>query len=297
MLARSLPVATATLNMKTVRKAVVTAAAPSQHDLPLQQLVDQDGQVKTALQLVLEQSAEAGIEEFCLVIRSQDHDAYRDASAGFDVTFAFQEQPLGYADAMLKAKSFVGDEPFLHSVGDHVYLSAGNESCVSQLISIAAKRSCSISAVQATRENTLPYFGIVAGPHLSIEESIYEIQTVVEKPTPTRAEQDLVTPGLRSGYYLGFFGLHVLEPEIMTLLQEVTDANKDRAATLSDALAILPSRGKYLAAALDGTRYNLGVKYGLLKAQLAIALSGNDRDEILSELVDLMATRAIGVSS
>lgn len=292
--------------MKTVRKAVITAAAPSQHHLPLQQLVDRDGQVKTALQLVFEQSADAGIEEFCLIIRPQDRDAYRDASVGFDVQLAVQDEPLGYADALLKAKPFVGDEPFLHSVGDHVYLSAGDQSCVSQLIEIASKHACSISAVQPTRENTLPYFGIVAGPHLPREERLYEIQTVVEKPTPTRAEQDLVTPGLRSGHYLGFFGLHVLEPDILTLLEQMmaqtltagptTTGGGSHPPTLSDALDKLPSRGRYLAASLDGTRYNLGVKYGLLKAQLAIALAGNDRDEILSELVDLMATRTIGAS-
>lgn len=283
--------------MKTVRKAVITAAAPSQHHLPLQQLVDRDGEVKTALQLVMEQSAEAGIDQFCLVIRPQDRDAYRSAVAGFDVELAIQDQPRGYADALLTAKTFVGDEPFLHSVGDHVYLAANEQSCVSQLIAIATKHACSISAVQPTRENTLPYFGIVAGPHAPREDRIYEIQTVVEKPSPTRAEQDLVTPGLRSGYYLGFFGLHVLEPEILTILGEIKSDDAGVPVTLSDALAKLPSRGKYLAASLDGTRYNLGVKYGLLKAQLAIALAGHDRDEILSELIELMATREIGASS
>ena len=283
--------------MKPVRKAVITAAAPSQHHLPLQQLVDRDGCEKTALQLVLDESAAAGIEQFCIVIRPGDRESYEQATGGLrgiDVTFAVQDQPRGYADAILQARSFVGDDPFLHSVGDHVYLAAEQQSCVAQLIQIADQQQCSISAVQPTRENTLPYFGIVAGPHVPRQEHLYEIQTVVEKPTPTRAEQDLVTPGLRSGYYLGFFGMHVLAPEIFPLLQShVDDDQKTSPATLSDALAELPTRGRYLAAALHGTRYNLGVKYGLLKAQLAIALSGQDRDEILSELVDLMATRTM----
>ena len=55
---------------------------------------------------------------------------------------------------------------------------------------------------------------------------------------------------------------------------------------------MLLTRGKYLAYRLDGTRQNLGIRYGLLKAQLAIGLSGQDRDEILVELIDLLANRA-----
>ena len=63
---------------------------------------------------------------------------------------------------------------------------------------------------------------------------------------------------------------------------------------LSDAVALLPARGRYLAHKLEGARYNLGVKYGLLKAQLAIGLSGRDRDQILVEMVDLLSHRLEG---
>ena len=290
--------------MKPIRKAVVTAAAPNQHHLPLQQLVDRDGREKTALAMFLEQSAQAGIEEICVVIRPGDEDAYRGAAAAAGdsaaIDFVVQPSADGYADAILRAKDFVGDDPFLHSVGDHVYLSTSEKSCVAQLIDIATARRGSVSAVQPTRENNLPYFGVVSGPHVGREDHLYEVQKVVEKPTPTRAEQELVTPGLRSGYYLGFFGIHVLAPEVMPLLEQVASrpqTNGHGRPTLSDALAMLPSRGTYLAAALDGTRYNLGAKYGLLRAQLAISLAGQDRDQILSELVDLMATRTLGASS
>ena len=57
---------------------------------------------------------------------------------------------------------------------------------------------------------------------------------------------------------------------------------------------MLPSRGRYLAYQVEGSRYNLGVKYGILKAQLAIGLSGQDRDEILVEMMDLLADRLEG---
>ena len=276
-----------------VRKAVITAAAPDQNRLPLQQLVDRNGDDKTALQLIVEETVAAGVEEICLVIRPGDDSAYRAAAGDHlgSLHFVQQPRPLGYADAIFQAKSFVGSAPFLHLVGDHLYLSATDQPCAEQLVHVASEFECSVSAVQATRENNLPYFGIVSGPHVPRYNGLYEVERVIEKPTPTLAEQELVTPGLRAGHYLGFFGMHVLTADVMGLIDQLLREDHGKQPTLSDALGRLPSRGKYLAYELRGTRYNLGIKYGLLKAQLAIGLSGQDRDQILTEMVDLLASR------
>jgi len=276
-----------------VRKAVITAAAPDQNRLPLQQLVSRDGEDKTALQLIIEETLSAGVEEICLVIKPGDQRSY-ELAAGSHVGclhFVTQDQPLGYADALYRAQAFTAGEAFLHLVGDHLYLSKTAESCASQLVRVARDFQCSVSAVQATRENNLPYFGIVSGPLVPRHEGLYEIERVVEKPTPTYAEQELVTPGLRSGHYLGFFGMHVLTSEVMDQIAQLLQQSPTSKPSLSDAAARLPGRGKYLAYALQGTRYNLGIKYGLLIAQLAIGLSGHDRDQILTEMVDLLAHR------
>jgi len=64
--------------------------------------------------------------------------------------------------------------------------------------------------------------------------------------------------------------------------------------TLADALAQLATRERYLAIESTGLRYDVGVKYGLLIAQLALALNGRDRDEVLSRLVELLAMRQLG---
>ena len=151
-----------------VRKAIITAAAPQQNRLPLQQLVDRNGEDKTALQLVVEETVAAGIEEICVVIKPGDQAAYESAAGSQigSLQFVEQPQPLGYADAIFRAESFVGDEPFLHLVGDHLYLSDTDEPCAKQLVQVANEFQCSVSAVQATRENNLPYFGIVSGPHV-----------------------------------------------------------------------------------------------------------------------------------
>lgn len=276
-----------------VRKAVITAAAPDQHRLPLQTLVDRAGAERTALELIIQETVAAGVDDVCIVIRPGDENAFRVAAGDLvgHLHFVLQDKPRGYADALHRARDFVSGEPYLHLVGDHLYVSGSDVACARQLVDVAAEFGCSVSAVQATRENRLPYFGIVAGPHVPRRDSLYEIQRVIEKPTPTLAEQELVTPGLRAGHYLGFFGMHVLTPEVDALIADLLGVSSDARPSLSDALAMLPARGRYLAAELSGARYNLGIRYGLLKAQLAISLSGVDRDQILTELIDLLATR------
>jgi UTP--glucose-1-phosphate uridylyltransferase len=274
-----------------VRKAVITAAGPRQNRLPLQQLVCRQGEDKTALQLIVEETISAGVEEICVVIRPGDEPSYRNAAGTHIGSLQFVEQPApnGYADAVYRAKGFVGDEPFMHLVGDHLYLSKTDIPCAKQLVSVAAEHECSVSAVQATRENKLPYFGIVSGTHVPRHEGVYEVDRVVEKPTPTFAEQELVTAGLRAGHYLGFFGMHVLTSEVMEVIGELLEKPTETTITLSDALWQLGKRQRYLAYEVQGTRYNLGVQYGLLISQLAIGLSGRHRDLILTEMVELLA--------
>jgi UTP--glucose-1-phosphate uridylyltransferase len=276
-----------------VTKAVITAAAPNQNTLPLQRLVDREGRDKTALQFIVEETLSAGIEEICVVIQPGDARGYELAAGEHlgNIRFVEQPQPLGYADAIHRAKSFVDNEPFLHLVGDHLYLSTCDVPCAKQLVQVASEFDCSVSAVQSTRENKLPYFGIVAGTHVPRFERLYEVSRVVEKPTPTLAEQELVTPGLRSGHYLGFFGMHVLMPAVMDAIEQLLTQSNGLKPTLSDAAAMMPSRERYLAYQLQGNRYNIGIKYGLLIAQLAIGLSGRDRDQILTEMLDLVANR------
>lgn len=276
-----------------IRKAVITAAAPAQRGLPLQMLVDRDGQSKSALQIVLEEAVAAGIEQICVVLCPGDEPAYA-AAAGSQagrLHFVVQEQPQGYGHALFGAQAFTAGEPFLHLVSDHLYISQGPQRCAQQLIQMAQAENCAVSAVQATRESMLPYYGTIGGHRVPRQNHLYQVETVCEKPTPTQAEQTLIVPGLRAGHYLCFFGMHVLTPAVMDLLGELVAGAGDRRVTLSEALAQLPDKERYLALEVQGQRYNIGVKNGLLIAQLALALDGSDRDEVLSQLVELLATR------
>ncbi|MEM0926805.1 MAG: sugar phosphate nucleotidyltransferase [Planctomycetota bacterium] len=279
-----------------VRKAVITAAAPDQTRIPTQQLVDQRGVEQSALQLILREIQSCGVQETCIVVRPGDEALFRQTAGEFETSlhFAVQPSPDGYADAILRAEPFVGNDAFLHLVGDHVYLSETNSTCAEQLVEVAEELDCSVSAVQSTRENMLPLFGIVSGTRVARHEGVFEIQRVIEKPTPTMAEQELVTPGLRAGHYLGFFGMHVLTADVLESLKQIKTDRESERPTLSDALDLYLHRHKYVAFEVKGRRHNLGVQYGLLMAQMAIGLAGSDRDRILTELVDLLAVRQFG---
>ena len=83
--------------------------------------------------------------------------------------------------------------------------------------------------------------------------------------------------------------MHVLPPTIMDLLAEdVARLGALGGVTLSASLARLSQRERYLATELQGRRYDIGEKYGLLTAQLAFALEGKDRDDVLNGLVELL---------
>lgn len=276
-----------------LKKAVITAAGKNQRTLPLQSLVDRDGSTKTALAIIVEEALAAGIEEIGMVIHPGDQAAFAAAAGGHAsrLTFLEQAEPLGYGHAVACAREFTGRSPFLLLVGDHLYVSTETRGCARQLVEAAKAENAAVSAVQATHESKLPYYGAIGGRRVAGRERLYEITDVLEKPTPTTAEQHLIIPGLRAGSYLCFFGMHVLTPTVMDVLAELLAASGGKAVHLSTALAKLAKKERYLAAELGGRRYDIGAKYGLLTAQLALGLAGKDRDEVLTGLVELLANR------
>src|SRR5206468_11984745 len=237
----------------------------------------------------------AGAEEICVVVSPGDQAAYTNA-AGHDgkrLQFVEQPAPLGYGHAVWCANKFTLEQPFLLLVGDHLYVSGGQKRCAQQLVEMASAENCAVSAVQATHESKLPYYGTVGGKLVTGRKGLYEVAEVIEKPAPTEAEQRLIVPGLRAGHYLCFFGMHVLTPAVMDLLGELVASQGPRNVALTTALAGMAKRERYLASELVGRRYDIGLKYGLLTAQLALALSGQDREEVLSNLVELLARRTV----
>ncbi len=270
-----------------ISKAVVTAAAPNQRTLALQTVIDRDGHEKSVLRALIEEIRRANVEQIAVVIAPGDEAAYTRAVADRTVQFIHQLEASGYANALYAARSFVQGDAFLHLVGDHLHIDAKGNNSSKRLVEVAAEEGCSVSAVQATRETQLKHYGTIGGQRLEGKPDLYRVERVVEKPTPTEAEQSLNVSGLRAGHYLCFFGMHVFTPAFMELLEQRTVDKKG--VTVSGILGELANREQYLALELKSRRYDVGVKYGLFQAQLALALSGKDRDTVLAQLVENLA--------
>jgi UTP--glucose-1-phosphate uridylyltransferase len=275
-----------------VRKAVITAAAKNQRALPIQTLFDQEGVERSVLSLIVREAAHAGISEIGIVVWPGDQEAYAKLLADdpVRVTFIPQIEARGYARAVLHAREFVQGDPFLHCVGDHIYAGATAGGSAHQVVQLAEAESCAVSAVQVTRENLLPYYGAVGGQPIHGRTDIYRVETVLEKPTPTEAEQRIAVPGLRTGQYLCFYGMHVLTSSIFDILESLLETSSGP-VSLSSALAELARQEQYLAMIQKGRRFDVGVKYGLFNAQLALALAGKDRDQVLTELIGVLSAR------
>jgi UTP--glucose-1-phosphate uridylyltransferase len=244
------------------------------------------------LSLVVGEALQAGIDDICIVVWPGDEAAYEKlvADQPAKVTFIPQIEPRGYAHSIWCARDFIGTESFLHFVGDHIYVDRENGGCARRLLETAVAEDCAVSAVQITHESELANFGAIGGRQETGKAGVYRVETVLEKPTPTQAELQLIVPGLRNAHYLCFFGMHVLTPHILEIIGDMLAQEPHRNVNLSSALAGLAQREQYLAMIQSGRRFDVGMKYGLFAAQLALGIAGDDREELLTQVIRVLAS-------
>src|SRR3954463_1034153 len=182
--------------MAKVRKAVITAAGRGTRQYPASTavqkemfpLVDRDGLTKPVIQIIGEECIDSGIEEICIITQPGEEKYYRDyfrrmtdieargfrgkdwaileseklGTFGDRLQFAEQHTPEGFGHAVYQVKKFVGDEPFLLMLGDHVYISDTKARCARQLIKVFEEFSLdAVTGVQATMERHLHLFGTI----------------------------------------------------------------------------------------------------------------------------------------
>jgi UTP--glucose-1-phosphate uridylyltransferase len=274
-----------------IQKAVIPMAGPGHRDLPLQHITTGEGTTRHVAALQIEEILGAGVRSVALIMAPGSEPFFEVLRTQFGdaLTRIEQPRPEGFGQAILCAEAWVGAEPFILQVCDHVFVSQATESCTEQLTSVASQEGCSVSAVRATPESQLPYFGVVGGLRVGHTPDLYSVSTVIEKPTPTVAEELCMVPGLRQGFYLGLFGTHVLTPRIFGILKEQRATQGAGGLGLTEALAVLANREKYLAREVRGLRLDLEGPFGLLRAQVALALHGPRRDEVLELLLEEVA--------
>ena len=313
-----------------IKKAVITAAARGERLYPVADtiqkamlpVIDTDGLHKPVLQIICEEAFSSGIEDICIVCAPGDGERYLNAFTSLrenllksfrdidwakvqadkldyltgHMQFVEQKEPKGYGHAVHCAKEFVNNEPFLLLLGDYLYISyLKDKRCATQVVELASQEECSVSAVNPTIEHQISRYGTLTGKHLANHDGVYQIEKIIEKPSLSAAELELQTPGLRAGYYLCFFGMHVLTPAVFGLLEKQMQDNQSN-ILLTPALQQLAGTDKYLALEVKGNRYDLSRKHGLLRAQIALGLAGEAHDETLTTMVELLAEANATVS-
>ena len=315
--------------MAKVRKAVITAAGRGTRQYPASTavqkemfpLVDRDGLTKPVIQIIGEEAIDSGIEEICIITQPGEEKHYRDyfqrmsdeeakqfrgkdwaileseklGAFGERLHFAEQDAPEGFGHAVYQAKKFVGDEPFLLLLGDHVYISDIKDRCARQLVKVFEQYMLdAVTGVQPTIERQLHLFGTIRGAPVDANKGIYRAELIIEKPAIEVAREKLATPGLPAGNYLAHFGMHVFSPRIFDSLEYLIKNNVREKGEIQLTAAqehLRQQTSKYWAVVTQGQRYDTGIPYGLMETQLALALNGVHRTEICEAIARILATQ------
>lgn len=287
-----------------VKKAIIPAAGlgtrflPATKALPKEMLPIID--IPT-IQLIVEEAAKSGIEEILIVTNSnknsienhfdvnyelesrlEDSDKLeekhmiREIANIADVYYIRQKEPKGLGHAIYCAKAFVGNEPFAVLLGDDVVVN-DEYPALKQLIDVYDQKKASILGVQSVADEDVNKYGIVEIADKSNESNLHKVVNVVEKPTLENAPSNLA-----------ILGRYVLTSEIFEILEN-QKPGKNNEIQLTDAIETLMERQAIYAYNFSGIRYDVGDKFGYLKANIDFALKRDDlKDEVLSYLKSII---------
>ncbi|RRD40907.1 UTP--glucose-1-phosphate uridylyltransferase GalU [Leptotrichia sp. OH3620_COT-345] len=280
------------MNLKKIRKAVIPAAGlgtrvlPATKAQPKEMLAIVD---KPALQYLVEELVESGIEEILIVtgrnkVSIENHFDYsyelektleengkkdllkvvHDISKMSNIYYVRQKKPLGLGHAIGCAEAFVGNEPFVVLLGDDVIYTdsaKGEIPVTKQLINKYEQlNGGTILGVQEVPEKNVNKYGIIS-PLKKIDESTVEVADFVEKPSLEEAPSKLAA-----------LGRYVLEPEIFSFLKN-TKPGKGGEIQLTDAILDMKKSGnKLYAYDFKGLRYDTGDKFGMFVANIEFGL-------------------------
>lgn len=280
-----------------VKKAVIPAAGLGTRFLPITKSVPKELLPildRPMLQYVVEEAAEAGIEDVIIVTArgKESIAAYfqprpeleerlaetgaadllaqlRQVSSLARVSFVIQEQPLGLGHAVLTAREAVGAEPFVVILPDDIV--AHTPGVISQLLAVAERFDAGVVAVERMPWEVIHNYGVVDG--IQAEERTYRVRRLVEKPPPAEAPSNLT-----------IVGRYLLPPEIFDCLERTPPGARGE-IQLTDGIGLLLESREVYAYAFQGVRYDGGAPLGLLRASLEFALARPDTRAAAQELL------------
>lgn len=288
-----------------IKKAIIPAAGLGTRVLPATKAIPKEMFPivdKPAIQYIVEEAAKSGIEDI-LIITSRGKSEMEDhfdrnpeleskLKAGGDakkkmldevvgvaqlanITYVRQQEQKGLGHAVLQAKKFVGDEPFAVLYGDDVII--GEDPCIGQLMRAYEETGLcgAVGIKEVSRQDVQKYSSMKLE---SIKDNIYKVTDMIEKPAPGQ-EFSLFS----------ILGRCILPAEIFSILEEIPYGAGGE-LQLTDAMKVLAQRSGVAGVDFTGTRYDMGNKLGILKAQVEVGLShpeiGSDFKEYLKKIAE-----------
>jgi UTP--glucose-1-phosphate uridylyltransferase len=280
-----------------IRKAVIPAAGLGTRFLPVTKSVPKELLPildKPMLQYVVEEAAEAGIEEVIIVTSPgketiaayfqpdpvlEDHlaaggaqdllDQVRHVSSLAEVRFVIQEQPLGLGHAVLTAQAAVGNHPFAVMLPDDIV--AHTPGVLAQMTEVWTRFDAGVVAVERVPWEVVQNYGVADAA--AVEERVHRIRHLVEKPPREEAPSNLT-----------IVGRYILPPDIFSCLERTPPGAKGE-IQLTDGLSLLLESQMLYAHEFQGRRYDGGTPLGLLRASLEFGLARADTRDAVAEIL------------
>lgn len=287
------------MKSQKVRKAVIPAAGLGTRFLPATKALAKEMlpivDIPT-IQYIIEEAVESGIEEVLVITNSNKHamenhfdvnyeleerlkasgkdvqvKLIRDIADLANIYYIRQKEPKGLGHAILCAETFIGDEPFAVLLGDDVVVNKQSKPALKQLIDAYQKTQSSVVGVQTVEKEDVSKYGIVEPDRAhSNKGRLVKLSSMVEKPSMDTAPSQMAV-----------LGRYVLTPEIFDLLKtQETGAGGE--IQLTDAIKRLMDRQAVYAYDFEGIRYDVGDKFGFIKATIDFAL---DREELHDQVL------------
>ncbi|WP_413378319.1 UTP--glucose-1-phosphate uridylyltransferase GalU [Alkalihalobacillus sp. 1P02AB] len=291
-----------------VRKAIIPAAGlgtrflPATKAQPKEMLPIVD---KPTIQYIVEEAIASGITDIMIVSGRgkraiEDHfdksyeleetllkkgklemlEEIQQISNMVNIHYIRQKEPNGLGHAISCAKSFIGNEPFAVLLGDDIVQS--DKPCLKQLIEVFDEFESSVVGVQAVNDNEVSKYGIVAPILEGTASNTMKISDLVEKPKKEKAP---------SNYAI--MGRYILTPEIFSILEN-QEPGAGGEIQLTDAIKRLGEIQPIYAHNFIGNRYDVGDKFGFIKATIDFALQREDlKDDVVNYLEHLIANQFV----
>ncbi|WP_368503232.1 UTP--glucose-1-phosphate uridylyltransferase GalU [Alkalihalophilus sp. As8PL] len=284
----------------SVKKAIIPAAGlgtrflPATKAQPKEMLPVLD---RPAIQYIIEEAVTSGIEDIIIVTGRgkraiEDHFDYsfeleealvkkgnydqlteiRKISEMVDIHYIRQKEPRGLGHAIWCARKFVGDSPFAVMLGDDIVVSK-EEPCLKQLLNEYEAVQAPIIGVQEVTREELSNYGVVDHFEQKINNQLFQIRSLVEKPEIDEAPSNLA-----------IMGRYILTPDIFDVLERI-EPGRGGEIQLTDALQQLTYERELYAYPFKGKRYDIGNKLGFVQATLEFALM---RDELKDDVMQLL---------